>query len=65
MVIGNKVDLVEHDARLRAVETEQTRAWATGLGMSYMETSCRNVGSVNAAFEQLARQVLIILSVFD
>jgi len=54
ILVGNKVDLVEE----RQVSTEEGKALADELGLSYIETSAKTGENINDAFNMLALQMI-------
>ena len=49
MLVGNKSDL----KHLRAVSTEEAKAFATEQGLSFIETSALDASNVESAFQNI------------
>lgn len=54
-LVGNKIDEPEEN---RQVSTEQGRALATALGLSFFETSAKESNNVEAAFRCLVGEIM-------
>jgi GTPase SAR1 family protein len=55
VLVGNKVDLVNDDPKLRAVPVEQAEDYAAKICVPYVEVSARTGTLVHATFEEIAR----------
>ncbi|KAI0081455.1 GTPase [Panus rudis PR-1116 ss-1] len=58
MLVGNKSDL----KHLRAVPTEEAKAFATENGLSFIETSALDASNVEAAFQTILTDIYRIVS---
>ena len=57
MLVGNKLDLCEHDAGLRKVSREEAEAFAKKQRLLYEETSAVENLNVDSAFLRLLKGV--------
>lgn len=58
MLVGNKSDL----KHLRAVPTEEAKAFSTENGLSFIETSALDASNVEAAFQNILTDIYRIVS---
>jgi len=58
MLVGNKSDL----KHLRAVPTEEAKAFSTENGLSFIETSALDASNVEAAFQNILTEIYRIVS---
>ncbi|CAK9781996.1 GTPase of the Ypt/Rab family [Cutaneotrichosporon oleaginosum] len=58
MLVGNKSDL----KHLRAVSTDEAKAFATEQGLSFIETSALDASNVEAAFQNILTDIYRIVS---
>jgi len=58
MLVGNKSDL----KHLRAVPTEEAKAFATENGLSFIETSALDASNVESAFQNILTEIYRIVS---
>jgi len=58
MLVGNKSDL----KHLRAVPTEEAKAFASENGLSFIETSALDASNVEAAFQTILTDIYRIVS---
>ncbi|KAJ6571176.1 ras family-domain-containing protein [Mycena capillaripes] len=58
MLVGNKSDL----KHLRAVPTDEAKAFATENGLSFMETSALDASNVDGAFQTILTDICCIVS---
>ena len=56
-LIGNKLDLIEKNNRLREVSKEEAEAYAKNNNMIFYETSALNGNNINDIFEELIQAI--------
>lgn len=64
MLVGNKLDRVEHDPSLRRVRKEDAKNFAKDFDLLYLETSAISGQNVANCFEDLLQSNIIELTFY-
>lgn len=62
MLVGNKIDLCEHNPASKKVSPEQAKKFAQEHGMLFEETSAVTTTRVREAFENLLQEIYSVKS---